>query len=208
MSLGGSDAGDGDGDEDVEHQIEALVAQANRLEQVLRLHSTRVDAAFMVEDTARNTQRHPANSTRSRGGGADAGARRSGVKPPNARRGKTTKKKKKKRRVGRNTGATGAPTVAADRLAMQVDAGTAAADAADAAAELAAELVCLEAFGIPHGGLLLDDFGATTTSPMGGATPTTSRRRKSRRPAKAAVAKFDPAAVYGAVPAGVKAAWW
>ena len=141
MSLGGSDAGDGDGDEDVEHQIEALVAQANRLEQVLRLHSTRVDAAFMVEDTARNTQRHPANSARSRGGGADAGARRSGVKPPNARRGKTTnkKKKKKKRRVGRNTGATGAPTVAADRLAMQVDAGTAAADAADAAAELAAD---------------------------------------------------------------------
>ena len=89
-----------------------------------------------------------------------------------------------------------------------VDAGNAAADAAGAAAELAAELVCWEAFWIPRGGLLLDDFGATTTSPMGGATPTTSRRRKSRRPAKAAVAKFDPAAVYGAVPAGVKAAWW
>ena len=115
------------------------MTQAHRLEQVLRLHSTRVDAAFMVEDTARNTQRHPANSARSRGGGADAGARRSGVKPPNARRGKTTTKKKKKRRVGRITGATGAPTVAADRLAMQVDAGTAAADAADAAAELAAD---------------------------------------------------------------------
>ena len=83
-------------------------------------------------------------------------------------------------------------------------------------AELAAELVCLEAFGIPHGGLLLGDFGATTTSPMGGATPTTSRRRRKSGGAgtgvggnaKTTVAKFDPAAVYGAVPVGVKAASW
>ena len=97
-----------------------------------------------------------------------------------------------------------------------VDAGNAAADAAGAAAELAAELVCWEAFWIPRGGLLLDDFGATTTSPIGGATPTTSRRRRKSGGAgtgvggnaKTTVAKFDPAAVYGAVPVGVKAASW